>query len=355
MRRVLINAPAALVLVNRSEGVVNLPIRTVDRVLKTELRIFNQLIQLVIDTGSISFHVMLSDLGMDTASFAEAINEEALTVKKYGRVQIDLLPIGGAVALLPARTSLKMELGVGISASIANGEEREISEGISLLGLGFPRKQSGSFLQQLITHGVIKHNVFTIVVDNEGNGELLLGQLKPQETREVGTLVYLPLFNGHYNLKWRVYLAKISNGHSSLTYFGNDIVINAPALLDSGAWSIGCPEESIAELILLIQTTATRMKKHQVWVGQGISIYVQCDDVKYFPDLKLHFKLEDGTTMSTTIKPRHYVYDLDPGTVDGLCKLRLKYSKRWLLGTPFFLGRAIRFNGIDQTVGLALH
>ncbi|KAF4746446.1 hypothetical protein FOZ62_018174, partial [Perkinsus olseni] len=60
--------------------------------------------------------------------------------------------------------------------------------------LGHHREGSGTFLEQLVEHGIITHEVFTIQqpANCTEDGELTIGSWEAQRPEESGTLVHLP-------------------------------------------------------------------------------------------------------------------------------------------------------------------
>ncbi|KAF4655877.1 hypothetical protein FOL47_009249 [Perkinsus chesapeaki] len=349
--------PTILLSFGWSEAIVRLPLTDDGHYFMTELLVENQPLGMVVDTGSISFHVMSNHLvshdGLKERAM-DALQKKSLKVKKYENVRVYMVSVQGSLSLPSTHNILEMDFNVGIGArEVTPSGEVRVYHVHSLLGLGFPRHPSGSFLQQLIAHGVIQQEYFTVTVDRYGNGEVLLGELKPQDAQEAGELVYLPIYvDSRHRKRWEVYVTNIRCYFSPERFF--NVKVEAPALIDTGAPGIHGPKNQINLLIRAASFAASEVRGKNITTNNSRTVfYISLDEVKYLPKLHVFFSLGGGKTMSLAIDPHQYINHVTSPSVKSR-HVFMGASQGWSLGMPLFRGRSVRFDAIKGAIGLAL-
>ncbi|KAF4718094.1 hypothetical protein FOZ62_025457 [Perkinsus olseni] len=325
---------------------VKLPVFYEDGHFRTEVTISSQKVHLLVDTGSVSFHVVARNYFKDscgphlkncyklspaTKRALENSKEEGSYTKTYHRLVYDMRPMNGTIQLTGHAKPYKTEMSfhVVVRAWTREDQVEEGAKPAAILGLGPPRQGANSFLDQLVEHGIIKdeERVFTLMLppSNTENGELIIGNRQRRNASDLGALLHLPIYQRtpQHKRRWEVVLASISV--VSATYVRTE----QAALLDSGCPFIFGPPNRVEELISSVIEQA-RLKKGEGVVKWSTSGYywLKCDDAKYLPDLHLDFAAErSGADSVPLFRGRDVHFDFRTGKL-GLTLSREKTSDK---------------------------
>ncbi|KAF4742792.1 hypothetical protein FOZ63_005526 [Perkinsus olseni] len=352
-------------------GVITLPLMDGESLLYARLNISAQIVDFAIDTGTISFHGVgqnFYEKRCRRTYFKEcyrlgpqelrAMKNEAPEDKGYSNSLMKrIYAVRGDVSFTSApQTAVNMRFGVVTDAwyITPGGLLKSRGEDVhSLLGLGFPRRGSDTFLEQLLAAKVINKTGFTITVDNDGGGKLVIGSLKPRSPTETGSLVYLPLTSIPYkSQKWDVSVARVfihPVGRSP-----HNIRVNSSVLIDSGSPGVAAPQPFVDKLFSVF--TRNWRKTHRGNPDHKRNEYgllIDCDDTEYVPDLSVRFYTGLGRTMLLTIPKRHLVAPVQAPS-GHTCLISAKVWPSWVFGMPIFRGRSIRFDVDKKAIGFIL-
>ncbi|KAF4656540.1 hypothetical protein FOZ61_006904 [Perkinsus olseni] len=227
-------------------------------------------------------------------------------------------------------------------------------EGVhSLLGLGFPRRGTDTYLEQLLAAKVINKTGFTLTVCDDGGGELIIGSLKPRSPTETGSLVYLPLTNTLLrSQKWFVSVARVSIHVVGRSL--HDIRVKSSVLIDSGSPGVAAPQPFVDKLFSVF--TRNWRKTHRGNPDHERNEYgllIDCDDTEHVPDLSVRFYTGLGRTMLLTIPKRHLVVP-EKAPSGHTCLIPARVWPSWVFGMPIFRGRSIRFDADNKAMGFIL-
>ncbi|KAF4742599.1 hypothetical protein FOZ63_027769 [Perkinsus olseni] len=349
---------------------IKLPVFYEEGFLRTELILGGEAIHLVVDTGSVSFHVVGQNFFPHWCQHYpyncyELSPDELKALKKrkgktrgYVEVEEKMRPMEGQVEVagMPKPASIGMRLYVVVRAkqrTKTGSWESDQAMPEASLGLGPPREKSDTFLAQLVEHGVINHPVFTLKLPagDPGRGELTLGRLESKEASEAGNLVYLPIgVDASNKRKWAVML-------SSITARGRDeIDIKSLAVVDSGAGYIAGPPEEAGKLISAFFKRADKAAKRVVLKTTTGYHYLRCDDAKYLPDLELKFSTGVATANALFIRGEMLVQKTSRGKGELGCEFLIteRVGSMWTLGRSLFRNRTVRFDAQEGKIGLVL-
>ncbi|KAF4657258.1 hypothetical protein FOZ61_006398 [Perkinsus olseni] len=340
--------------------------------LRTEIAVNGQIVHPIVDTGSVSFHVVGKNYFEDSCrrypldcynlTFNDLVDQalesftgEGNVTKIYSGIKYSMRALRKEVEMgIPEsiKTRMKFYAVVAVRRQVESLETDTRPHAI--LGLGYPREEANSILDQLVKRGIIsdENRVFTLMLpaSNSGIGELTLGSLKPEDPLEPGSLVYLPILHiTREYVKWKVMMSALSVDG------GGCSIITGPVLLDSGSPSLAGPAHQVDELVGFIMTRARGSKGEEVIrrTTSG-SYWLHCDDVKYIPNLELSFDIDQSTWGSLTISREYVVQKLSYRR--GMCSLvvRTRNIDFWWLGEPFFRNRTIRFDAHKGRLGMSL-
>lgn len=367
-----------LVLIGPLQGhcFIKLPVFHEEGTFRTELEIDGQKLHLLVDTGTVSFHVVAQQYFPEYCQrrstncfnlssgqereFEHADKREAGTLKKvYHNHAYYLRATEGSVELRPNSSPLQrtIKFRVVFRVRIRNDQEVGGVEPKALLGLGPSRGEQLSFVDRLVESGILgeEERSFTLMFPSSiaSHGELTLGMLKPMDREEYGALVYLPISHvPSRHRKWTIGLSCISVSDHACAR------TDRSALLDSGCPFIFGDPEMIDKLIHWIAEHARRQKGEQVIVNSSNYHRLNCNDVAHLPDLRLEFAVsEEGVSNSLKIDGPYLVRRIGGAGKEPLCKLVLEPWTRnyWIIGAPLFRERAVRFDMARGMVGLVLN